>query len=238
MSNLATVAVSRDAQATVVIGLPTISSFQALLHPWTPEPMLLGYLTDPTRGRQLLAIEQRDANVTGFVLEPLGEVRDQLLVVSTAFPTGNALHFWRLNGATATAQPTPGPTGELGATLGRLAPDHSPLANTSWKLEALGTPYQRLAANTEITISFEGAEHVAQGSAGCNSYGARYAVSDSMLSFTELASTAMACDIPGVMDQEQRFQQALLAVERYRLEGDRLEFVYAGNNVLRWVAVK
>jgi len=132
------------------------------------------------------------------------------------------------------------PTGEFVSTPGVLVPDQSPLANTSWKLESFGAPGQPqpLVVNSEITITFQGVDHAARGSAGCNTYGGTYAVSDTTLSFSDLAYTEIACDTPGVMEQEQRFQQALRAVEGYRLAGDRLELVYEGGNVLRWVAAK
>jgi heat shock protein HslJ len=135
---------------------------------------------------------------------------------------------------------TSSPTSALASTADAQASDQSPLANTNWQLVSFGAPRQPqpLVANSEITITFREADHVARGSAGCNSYGGTYAVGDTTLSLIDLAFTAMACDSPGVMDQEQRFQQALLSVERYRMEGDRLELVYDGGNVLRWVAVK
>ena len=119
-----------------------------------------------------------------------------------------------------------------------IAPDRSPLADTSWKLEAFGDAAgpRPVLANSTITLAFSAEQRTASGRSGCNSYGGRYAVAGDRVSFDEIASTAMACADGSVMDQEQRFQQALLETSTYRVAGDRLEISYGDGKVLRFVA--
>jgi heat shock protein HslJ len=124
------------------------------------------------------------------------------------------------------------------ATPGTPAAD-SPLANTSWKVEAFGdagSP-QPIIAGSELTLTFDGAAQMVSGRSGCNSYGGNYTVEGDKITFDEITSTLMACESQPLMDQEARFQQALRAVERYRIEGDRLELTYAGTKVLRLRAI-
>jgi heat shock protein HslJ len=74
---------------------------------------------------------------------------------------------------------------------------------------------------TTITIALEG--ETAQGSAGCNSYGAAVSHSGPSMSFGAITMTEMAClDPEGVMDQEARYAELLGAITGYRIYGDRL----------------
>jgi heat shock protein HslJ len=109
------------------------------------------------------------------------------------------------------------------------------LANTAWKLEAFGDSGnpQPIIAGSEITLVFGGSKPTIGGRSGCNSYGGKYAIDGTKISFTEIVSTLMACESQPLMEQEAQFQQALRGVERYQITGDQLELIYDGAKVLR-----
>lgn len=92
------------------------------------------------------------------------------------------------------------------------------LANSSWLLVRFGD--DAVLANTEITLAFDETASRASGRAGCNSYSAGV-LTDDGLRFLNPISTLMAC-APEIMEQEQRFFQALQGVTDYALEGDTL----------------
>ncbi len=104
-----------------------------------------------------------------------------------------------------------------GADLGCWGGDFFDIAETGgqirldpnrWRLVGLGG--QPLLPGTSITLLFEGGN--LSGSAGCNHYGGTYTSSpDGGFALGEVALTAMLCIEPdGVMEQEQRYLQALL----------------------------
>ena len=65
------------------------------------------------------------------------------------------------------------------------------------------------------------------GSAGCNSYEARYGVDDQEITFDSLLATDRACANPaGVMEREARFLKLLPSLTKFHIYGDRL-FIYA-----------
>ena len=77
----------------------------------------------------------------------------------------------------------------------------------------------------EITMSFR--EGGVSGSAGCNSYEARYGVDDQEITFDSLLATDRACANPaGVMEREARFLELLPSLTKFHIYGDRL-FIYA-----------
>jgi heat shock protein HslJ len=56
------------------------------------------------------------------------------------------------------------------------------------------------------------------------------------LSFGQITSTLMACADEGVMDQEQRYFQALQNAGEFTLDGDRLTVLYDdGQGALNFV---
>jgi heat shock protein HslJ len=78
-----------------------------------------------------------------------------------------------------------------------------------------------------ITLQLD-AEGRATGRGGCNSYGGAYTLSGNTLGFGPLAATKMACAEP-LMDQEQRYFDALARVTRYAVADDgALMLVTAG----------
>ncbi len=73
----------------------------------------------------------------------------------------------------------------------------------------------------EVTMSF--GEGRVSGSAGCNSYEARYGVDDQEITFDSLLATDRACANPaGVMEREARFLNILPSLTKFHIYGDRL----------------
>lgn len=90
------------------------------------------------------------------------------------------------------------------------------LAGSVWVAEEIaGTP---VTGDKPITLRFD-ADGSASGRGGCNSYGGTYTLAGDALSFSPLAATRMAC-APDVMDQEQRYFDALAKVTRYAVADD------------------
>jgi heat shock protein HslJ len=119
------------------------------------------------------------------------------------------------------------------------APESSPtpsaqLPDTVWVLEALNG--SALIEGTRITLNFD--EISVEGSAGCNTYGGSYTVSEDGLHLGDLYATEMGCPEPqGVLEQETAYLQALNAAARFQLADDRLVVVDAsGAQILVFVA--
>lgn len=91
------------------------------------------------------------------------------------------------------------------------------LDGTVWTLAAL--PDQDVLPGTTVTLRFEGGR--AQGSDGCNSYGAPYQQDGDWFELGEVASTQMACE-EEVMDQGGVYLAALDAARTVHRSGDRL----------------
>jgi heat shock protein HslJ len=103
----------------------------------------------------------------------------------------------------------------------------NPLAGSQWNLESFGPIGSETPVGEGSTITLEfGAGGQAGGSGGCNSFGTQYEVQDGVLSFGQIASTLMACTDEGVMDQEQRYFQALQNAGEFSLDADRLTILY------------
>lgn len=120
---------------------------------------------------------------------------------------------------TTTAEPSP--TDESDATP---SPGATDLEGTSWVVVELDG--ELLVADTEITITFEDGQ--ISGSGGCNTYGADYVAGDESLVVKQGYITEMGCADPeGVMEQEQRYVEALIDAASYRLDAgsNRLEIV-------------
>ena len=74
-----------------------------------------------------------------------------------------------------------------------------------------------------LTLAFS-AEGRVGGSAGCNSFDAPFTAEGGKLAVGPIAATRKACAVPeGVMEQEQRFLEALGKAASARLEAGRLE---------------
>lgn len=72
--------------------------------------------------------------------------------------------------------------------------------------------------NARVTLRL-GADGHAGGRGGCNSYGGSYALDGATLRLGPVAATKMAC-AEALMNQEQRYFEALAAVERFAVTGD------------------
>ncbi|MGH2523598.1 MAG: META domain-containing protein [Anaerolineales bacterium] len=109
------------------------------------------------------------------------------------------------------------------------------LAGTAWNLVSFGAPGAEtpVVEGSTVTLEFQ-ADGQATGSGGCNSYGGAYQAQDGALSFSAIASTKMACADEGMMQQEQRYFEALQSASGYELTGDQLAITYA-DGVLNFV---
>ena len=101
----------------------------------------------------------------------------------------------------------------------------SMLDDTKWFLRSYGEQnnLEAIIEGTEITATFNSAESEISGSAGCNTYFARYEVRGSKLSIFEMAWTEMACVSPeGVMEQEQEFLSLLANAQSFQADDTTL----------------
>ncbi len=109
------------------------------------------------------------------------------------------------------------------------AAGQSLLEGTEWVLVSLAGDPPLAGAVPSATFSADQIE----GTTGCNHYAGAYTADDSDITVSEVAQTEMACMEPeGAMDQERDFLGALVAVARYRLDGERLELLDAAGGVL------
>jgi heat shock protein HslJ len=115
--------------------------------------------------------------------------------------------------------------GEDRATLATLRPQSLELAGTRWQARGINDgkgAVVSLVAGSEVTLEFA-EDGGATGSAGCNRYRATWTGEGTKLRFGPPAATRRACAEAEVMQQEQRFLDALTRVATARVEGDRLE---------------
>jgi heat shock protein HslJ len=106
------------------------------------------------------------------------------------------------------------------------------LKNTSWELEAYGTPGHLTAAipGKEPTLAFTTGD--VNGSGGCNSFFGTYTSdTEGTLEITGLGSTMMLCTNVNVMNQEHAFLEALGDAETYEVVGEDLR-IEGGGKVL------
>ena len=73
-----------------------------------------------------------------------------------------------------------------------------------------------------VTAIFE-EDGTLSGSGGCNSYTGSWETDENSIEIGPLASTAMACAEPDVMDQETRYLAALQEADTYRVDATTLE---------------
>ena len=113
-----------------------------------------------------------------------------------------------------------------GQVLATFAVQSRSLAGTAWRITGINNGKGGVVSvlpDTTVTLSFS-ADGRASGSAGCNDYTGAYRAEGSTLAFAQAAATRKMCMQPaGVMDQEQRFLNALVTVATARVEGERLE---------------
>ena len=97
-------------------------------------------------------------------------------------------------------------------------PRHA-LIGTSWLAQAIDGTVADPAVQS--TVTFQREDQVI-GSGGCNRYFGRLGLSGSTLSISGVGNTRMMCSPVPVMQQEQRFLEALQASVAWRREGDTL----------------
>ncbi len=108
----------------------------------------------------------------------------------------------------------------------------NPLANTEWRLVALGNadaPTGVVGGNP--TVEFTTATDMT-GWTGCNSYGARYSARESELRLDDLTWTEAGCPSQALFQQEQRMQDSLATVERFEVSGEQLTLHSEGRQAL------
>ncbi|MBV9385220.1 MAG: META domain-containing protein [Chroococcidiopsidaceae cyanobacterium CP_BM_ER_R8_30] len=100
------------------------------------------------------------------------------------------------------------------------------LMNTAWLLESLdGTSVLK---GVQTTIRFNGMNHIS-GQGGCNFYNAKAQLNGNRLTVGAVASTKKLC-APAVMNQENRYFQAIQNARRVSLEGKYLLIYSDGMN--------
>ena len=116
--------------------------------------------------------------------------------------------------------------------LAACGSQENPLADTEWRLVALGNA----DAPAEVVGGNPTAEFTAAGDmtgwTTCNSYSARYRVRDSGLRLDDLGWTEAGCPSQALFRQEQRMQDSLATVERFEVSGDRLTLHSEGGQAL------
>lgn len=108
---------------------------------------------------------------------------------------------------------------------------------TRWQLTSatVGGEDVVLVTDTPITLEFFTPENVG-GSAGCNNFGAIYAIEGDTLTIGQLASTLMACETSEVMDQEAWFLEMLAQAERFAISAGDL-ILYTPDGMLQFTPV-
>ena len=85
----------------------------------------------------------------------------------------------------------------------------------------IATIGDRSVEDNAPTIMFTAMDQGIKGNTGCNSYFGKYALDLYALSFSDIASTEMACDEP-IMGNENAFLDALRKTGSYALENNVL----------------
>lgn len=109
-----------------------------------------------------------------------------------------------------------------------------PLENTYWKLTSLGNePITAASQQQEPHFVLDPQTKHVTGAGGCNRITGSYKLDGDQLTFTQMASTMMAC-IQG-MDTEKTFLDALGQVTKWKTTGHTLElFDASGNTIARF----
>src|SRR5215207_4788244 len=125
-------------------------------------------------------------------------------------------------GQNPTNEPTTVPTSPVGSPV-----TEDDLVNTEWTLVSfneVGTDIP-VIEGANPTLEFQGGGQTG-GFGSCNTFGAKYEVQDSTISFGEIVTTEMACTAEGVMEQEQKYYDALGSANRFERSGDTLRIWY------------
>ncbi len=116
--------------------------------------------------------------------------------------------------------------GADGTLVVTLAAQSQELMGTAWRVTSINNGKNAVAsvrAGTNVTLAFA-SNGQAAGSAGCNTFDARYESGSGRLKFlAPILATCKICASSGLMEQEHAFLKALEAVSSSRIEGGRLE---------------
>jgi len=99
------------------------------------------------------------------------------------------------------------------------------LTGSAWLAGKIGG--RGVVDGARTTLEFAEAGRVG-GNAGCNRYFGPVSVEEDTVAFGNLAATRMMCP-PALMDQEERFMQALREARRLELEGDGEKLLVYGD---------
>jgi heat shock protein HslJ len=105
------------------------------------------------------------------------------------------------------------------------------LENTRWKLLTVdGKPVVMTGGQREPHLSLQPDKHAVAGFSGCNNLAGGYTLNGASLSFSQMAMTMMACEHN--METEQAFTAALRKVASWRITGEKLDLLDAGQAVV------
>lgn len=143
--------------------------------------------------------------------------------------TGNKLDILNADGAVILSFVTDAPAAPAEAAPAAAAPAAeeaaSPLAAMEWQVTEYNNGRDGLVpimAGTAITMTF-GADGHMGGTAGCNGFGAPYALDGDRLTIDSIFSTMMFCTEPeGILDQEADFLAALAKTAAYTIADGQL----------------
>lgn len=96
------------------------------------------------------------------------------------------------------------------------------LLNSTWIAESIDGA--GVIDNAQSTLVF-GPDGRVSGRAGCNQYGGAVKIGGASMIMDQVFATKMACMAEALMDQENRFLQALQATRTYRMDGTKLVLV-------------
>ena len=100
------------------------------------------------------------------------------------------------------------------------------LAGLEWKVEDIGGA--GIVDRSEVTLEFDAVTRRVAGRGGCNRYNAAFDLSGEGLSIGPAAATRMAC-VAALMEQEQRFFEALQRISRFDIQPDGALLLYSND---------
>lgn len=106
-----------------------------------------------------------------------------------------------------------------------------PLQQTHWNLTSLaGQSQPAHEPRRTPDLAFNSTDMRVAGSTGCNRFMGSYTIKGQQLSFSQMATTMMACSQG--MDTEQAYLDALSKVASWKIDGNSLELLDANNQPL------
>jgi heat shock protein HslJ len=130
----------------------------------------------------------------------------------------------------ADTTPPPAAPGTAAAPTAAESPVTHDLAGTRWVLIQLGSETVVPAeGRPEQFIALESGQQRIAGNAGCNRLMGSYTLNGDQLTFSQMATTRMACPD---MEREAALLKALEATSGWRIEGAQLDLMDAGANLL------